>query len=177
MQSDPFTKSDFLSIGKSSEYLGVSIDTLRRWEEKGKLITYRSPGGHRYFKKNELDQLFNTKYERVAPEKQPLDEVPSLPKVGNFYSNLSEYIPSQTEKSEEIKPQSLDEVKNAEAQSATPMQELPKNLESVLTTQVSKNPKSGKDTALIVIISLIVVFELVLLYFQLSSTKIVSPIP
>jgi len=177
MQSDSFQKSDFLSIGKSSEYLGVSIDTLRRWVEKGKLITYRSPGGHRYFKKNELDQLFDTKYERVTSEKQPVDENPSLPEAGNFYSNLSEYIPSQPEKSEEKKPQSLGEVKNAEPQTAAPMQELPKNLESVLTTQVSKNPKSSKNTALIVIISLIVVFELVLLYFQLSSTKIISPIP
>ncbi len=53
-----------LSIGKASKYLGVSIDTLRRWVAAGKLKTYRSPGGHRYFDKLELDEIFGTKYER-----------------------------------------------------------------------------------------------------------------
>ena len=47
-----------LSIGEASEYLGVSIDTLRRWEKKEKVKSYRSPGGHRYFRKNDLDTLF-----------------------------------------------------------------------------------------------------------------------
>jgi excisionase family DNA binding protein len=63
-------KKTMLSIGEASEYLGVSIDTLRRWEKKGKLITLRSPGGHRYFKKDNLDSLFGRKYER-APETKP----------------------------------------------------------------------------------------------------------
>jgi len=30
-----------LSIGEASEYLGVSIDTLRRWEKKGKIEPMR----------------------------------------------------------------------------------------------------------------------------------------
>ncbi|MEM7825757.1 MAG: helix-turn-helix domain-containing protein [Candidatus Aenigmatarchaeota archaeon] len=59
-----------LSIGQASEYLGISIDTLRRWEKKGKLVSYRSPGGHRYFRKSDLDKLFGRKYER-AVETQP----------------------------------------------------------------------------------------------------------
>jgi len=64
---------NLLSIGQASEYLGVSIDTLRRWEKKGKIASYRSPGGHRYFKKNELDSMFGKKYERAeetAPRKK-----------------------------------------------------------------------------------------------------------
>ena len=40
-----------LSIGKAAKHLGVSVDTLRRWERKGRLNSERSPGGHRYFKK------------------------------------------------------------------------------------------------------------------------------
>lgn len=62
MQND---ETNNLNIGRSSKYLGVSIDTLRRWEKKGKIMAYRSPGGHRYFKKDDLDKLFNTRYERV----------------------------------------------------------------------------------------------------------------
>lgn len=64
---------NLLSIGQASEYLGVSIDTLRRWEKKGKITSYRSPGGHRYFKKNELDDMFGKKYERT-PETKPRKE-------------------------------------------------------------------------------------------------------
>ena len=60
-------KKDLLSIGQASEYLGVSIDTLRRWEKKGKVEGLRSPGGHRYYEKKQLDNLFGKKYERVEP--------------------------------------------------------------------------------------------------------------
>lgn len=59
-----------LSIGEASEYLGVSIDTLRRWEKKDKITALRSPGGHRYFKQEDLDNLFGRKYEREK-EKAP----------------------------------------------------------------------------------------------------------
>lgn len=51
-----------LSIGEASEYLSVSIDTLRRWEKKGKIESLRSPGNHRYFSVEDLDKLFGKKY-------------------------------------------------------------------------------------------------------------------
>lgn len=47
----------FLSIGKAAEMLGVSIDTLRRWEESGKITASRLDGKNRYFKLNELEKL------------------------------------------------------------------------------------------------------------------------
>ncbi len=53
-----------LSIGEASEFTGVSIDTLRRWEKRGKITSLRSPGGHRYFKKEDLINVFGTKYQR-----------------------------------------------------------------------------------------------------------------
>jgi len=34
-------------IGRAAELLGVSIDTLRRWEQEGRLATTRSAGGQR----------------------------------------------------------------------------------------------------------------------------------
>lgn len=36
-----------LRIGQAAALLGVSVDTLRRWEEQGELTTVRSAGGHR----------------------------------------------------------------------------------------------------------------------------------
>lgn len=59
-----------MPIGRASEYLGVSIDTLRRWEKKGRIEARRSPGGHRYFMRVELNRLFDKKYTRDEPAKK-----------------------------------------------------------------------------------------------------------
>lgn len=60
-------KKNYLTIGEASEYLGVSIDTLRRWERKGRIEPFRSPGGHRYYEKGDLDALFGKRYIRLEP--------------------------------------------------------------------------------------------------------------
>ena len=39
----------YVGIGEAAEALGVSIDTLRRWERTGKLTGERTPGGHRRY--------------------------------------------------------------------------------------------------------------------------------
>jgi excisionase family DNA binding protein len=45
-----------LNIGQAAEILGVSIDTLRRWDESGKLIAIRKKGGtHRYYREEDLE--------------------------------------------------------------------------------------------------------------------------
>lgn len=75
MQNNPTSPADRLSIGKASEYLGVSIDTLRRWEKKGRITPLRSPGGHRYFSKEELDKLFGKKYVRDSIPSEPVPKI------------------------------------------------------------------------------------------------------
>jgi len=42
-------------VGKSAEYLNVSIDTLRRWDKSGKLPANKSKGGQRWYLKKDLD--------------------------------------------------------------------------------------------------------------------------
>ncbi|PIU99152.1 hypothetical protein COS59_01280 [Candidatus Wolfebacteria bacterium CG03_land_8_20_14_0_80_36_15] len=46
-----------LTIKEAAEFLGVSIDTLRRWDAKGKLKAVRSSGGHRYYSKELLESF------------------------------------------------------------------------------------------------------------------------
>jgi len=49
-------KENLLSISEASALLGVSVDTLRRWDESGKLVAIRKGGGtHRYYTKRNLD--------------------------------------------------------------------------------------------------------------------------
>jgi len=49
-----------ISIGQAAVRLGVSIDTLRRWDEMGKLrATRKSPGGSRYYSENDIEMLIH----------------------------------------------------------------------------------------------------------------------
>jgi predicted site-specific integrase-resolvase len=51
--------SRFIKIGEAAKVLGVSLQTLRRWEETGYLIPHRkSEGGTRYY---DLDRLIGIK--------------------------------------------------------------------------------------------------------------------
>ena len=44
-------------IGRASKELGVSIDTLRRWEREGRFTSERTPGGHRRYNLEKLRQI------------------------------------------------------------------------------------------------------------------------
>ncbi|MCP4650441.1 MAG: MerR family DNA-binding transcriptional regulator [PVC group bacterium] len=51
------------SISEAAQYLGVFPLTLRNWEKKGLLRSFRTPGGHRRFKKSELDRIIGVEKE------------------------------------------------------------------------------------------------------------------
>ena len=53
MSEDP----KMIPIGPAAKYLGVSRDTLRRWEKKGKLKSFRSPSNRRYYTKEQLNEV------------------------------------------------------------------------------------------------------------------------
>ena len=49
---------DFLRISEAAEYLGVSPNTLRNWENAGKVVAVRHPlNSYRLFKRKDLDAL------------------------------------------------------------------------------------------------------------------------
>lgn len=48
---------DGVRIGQAAELLGVSVETLRRWEADGKLRTRRSAGGQRVVAATEITRL------------------------------------------------------------------------------------------------------------------------
>ena len=50
-------QNKLISIGKAAKLLGVSIDTLRRWDLAGRLQSTRStPRGHRYYRQSDIEQ-------------------------------------------------------------------------------------------------------------------------
>lgn len=63
--------SDFLRISEAAEYLGVSPNTLRNWENAGKIAAHRHPvNGYRLFKKEDLDALLGMLDEKFSAESQ-----------------------------------------------------------------------------------------------------------
>ncbi len=45
-----------LTIAEAAEILGISVDTLRRWDRSGKFVAVRKEGGtHRYYRQKDLE--------------------------------------------------------------------------------------------------------------------------
>lgn len=52
-----FMQNKLISIGDAAKLLGISIDTLRRWDSAGRVHSIRSgPLGHRYFLQADIEQ-------------------------------------------------------------------------------------------------------------------------
>ncbi len=49
--------SDWLRLTDAAALLGVSHNTLRAWSDDGRVRCYRSPGGHRRYRRRDLDAL------------------------------------------------------------------------------------------------------------------------
>ena len=57
-----------LTIRQAAGILGVSIDTLRRWDKSGKLVAIKKGGGtHRYYREKDLE-IFASDLTRFATE-------------------------------------------------------------------------------------------------------------
>lgn len=48
------------SISEAAEYLGVFPLTLRNWDAQSKVRAFRTPGGHRRFRKSDLDVILGS---------------------------------------------------------------------------------------------------------------------
>ena len=51
---------EFYSVSEAAKTLGVSIDTLRRWDRQGRIHTERDPGNRRLVPASEIDRLRGT---------------------------------------------------------------------------------------------------------------------
>ena len=49
--------NDHVRIGRAAEMLGVTVDTIRRWADDGRLTTVRSAGGQRLVPMGEVSRL------------------------------------------------------------------------------------------------------------------------
>jgi excisionase family DNA binding protein len=71
----PTPGSDWLSLGPASRMVGVDPDTLRRWADSGRVEAYATPGGHRRFRRADLERLVETR----RPTRRPLSTLGATP--------------------------------------------------------------------------------------------------
>lgn len=59
---------DFLTVGQAAKYVGVSSQTLRRWDQEGRLKPVRRPGNnYRYYRRADLEP-FRLEYRRAEAD-------------------------------------------------------------------------------------------------------------
>jgi excisionase family DNA binding protein len=58
---------DWLRLSEAATMLGVSPNTLRRWSDTGKLVCYRSPGGHRRYRRGDVEALLRAQSSEGRP--------------------------------------------------------------------------------------------------------------
>lgn len=75
---------EYLSLAEAAELIGKSKETLRRWDNEGKLLAVREPiSNYRVYKKEQVKSLFSG---FVAP--YPIDEISNYVRPENQYSVL-----------------------------------------------------------------------------------------
>lgn len=56
--------NNLLNLKQASEYINVHPLTLRRWDKSGKLPAIKTEGGHRRYRKEDLDEYLGLKVEK-----------------------------------------------------------------------------------------------------------------
>jgi len=46
---------DWLTLGQAAKYLGVAQSTIRKWSDQGRVPAFYTPGGHRRYRRGDLD--------------------------------------------------------------------------------------------------------------------------
>jgi excisionase family DNA binding protein len=50
---------DWLTLGQAATYLGVAQSTIRKWSDSGRMPAFYTPGGHRRFRRRDLDSFLS----------------------------------------------------------------------------------------------------------------------
>ena len=59
----PANEPDWLTLGQAAKFLGVAQSTMRKWSDQGRVPAFYTPGGHRRYRRRDLDAFL----ERSGP--------------------------------------------------------------------------------------------------------------
>jgi excisionase family DNA binding protein len=53
----PANEPDWLTLGQAAKHLGVAQSTIRKWSDSGRVPAFYTPGGHRRYRRSDLDDF------------------------------------------------------------------------------------------------------------------------
>jgi excisionase family DNA binding protein len=68
----PANEADWLTLGQAAKYLGVAQSTIRKWSDQERLKAFYTPGGHRRYRRRDLDAFLDRSGRGRATEGGPL---------------------------------------------------------------------------------------------------------
>src|ERR671935_1682127 len=68
----PSGEPDWLTLGQAAKYLGVAQSTIRKWSDQGRVPAFYTPGGHRRYRRGDLDSFLNRSGPGAAEQQGPL---------------------------------------------------------------------------------------------------------
>jgi len=97
-------EKNLISISQAAELLGVTIMTLRRWDKSGRLLSVRDkPGGHRYYRKEDIDVFLSDLFQLAKDWAVSQKEIPE-----QFYCQNSGIFQARITKMETLMIQNKD---------------------------------------------------------------------
>ena len=51
--------AEWLTLGQAAKYLGVAQSTIRKWSDLGRVPAFYTPGGHRRYRRSDLDAFLD----------------------------------------------------------------------------------------------------------------------
>src|SRR3954467_649117 len=55
----PASEPDWLTLGQAAKFLGVAQSTIRKWSDQGRVPAFYTPGGHRRYRRRDLEQFLD----------------------------------------------------------------------------------------------------------------------
>jgi excisionase family DNA binding protein len=81
-QSVAAEQAEWLTLGQAAKYLGVAQSTLRKWCDARRVPAFTTPGGHRRFRRSDLDQFLQQSQFGAAGRRAPvvlvIDDEPGI---------------------------------------------------------------------------------------------------
>src|SRR3989441_13230944 len=65
-------ESEWLTLGQAARFLGVAQSTIRKWSDQGRVPAFYTPGGHRRYRRLDLDNFLNRSGPGGAAKQGPI---------------------------------------------------------------------------------------------------------
>jgi excisionase family DNA binding protein len=64
--------SEWLTLGQAARFLGVAQSTIRKWSDQGRVPAFYTPGGHRRYRRTDLEAFVDKSGPGGKPKAGPL---------------------------------------------------------------------------------------------------------